>query len=118
MHQAERVTIAKLGWLLGKATAAFGEVRLAELSPKDIYASRLNEIPVGAPVELAPRDVGKCCRAYVVVLSCSGGGGADRGRLRREGVDGQPAMVKFSRTTLEMGCSLPVISAGAVPLTA
>ncbi len=45
-------------------------------------------------------------------------GGADRGRLRREGVDGQPAMVKFSRTTLEMGCSLPVISAGAVPLTA
>ena len=27
MHQAERVTIAKLRWLLGKATAAFGEVR-------------------------------------------------------------------------------------------
>src|SRR4029453_13854951 len=27
-------------------------------------------------------------------------------------------MVKFSRTTFEMGCSLPVSSAGAVPLTA
>ncbi len=31
-HQGERVTIAKLHWLLGKATAALGEVRLAELS--------------------------------------------------------------------------------------
>jgi integrase len=38
MHQAEPVTIAKLRWLLGKATAALGEVRLAELSPKDVYA--------------------------------------------------------------------------------
>jgi integrase len=46
MHQAERVTIAKLRWLLGKATAAFGEVRLAELSPKAIYAWRLT-IPEG-----------------------------------------------------------------------
>src|SRR6266508_2592000 len=27
-HQGERVTIAKLRWLLGKATAALGEVRL------------------------------------------------------------------------------------------
>jgi hypothetical protein len=36
MHQAEQVTIAKLRWLLGKATAVFGEVRLAELSPKDV----------------------------------------------------------------------------------
>jgi hypothetical protein len=35
MHQAEPVTIAKLGWLLGKATAALGQIRLAELSPKD-----------------------------------------------------------------------------------
>jgi hypothetical protein len=41
MHQAEPVTIAKLRWLLGKATAALGEVRLAELSPKDVYAWRL-----------------------------------------------------------------------------
>src|SRR5215207_7782031 len=36
-HQGERVTIAKLRWLLGKATAALGEVRLAELSPDQIY---------------------------------------------------------------------------------
>jgi hypothetical protein len=33
MHQAEQVTIAKLRWSLGKATAALGDVRLAELSP-------------------------------------------------------------------------------------
>jgi hypothetical protein len=30
-HQGERVTIAKLRWLLGKATAELGEVRLTEL---------------------------------------------------------------------------------------
>jgi integrase len=36
----------KLRWLLGKATATFGEVRLAELSPKDVYAWRLT-IPEG-----------------------------------------------------------------------
>src|SRR5215211_6549946 len=46
MHQAEQVTIAKLRWLLGKATAAFGDVRLAELSPKEVYAWRLT-IPEG-----------------------------------------------------------------------
>ena len=28
-------TITKLPWLLGKATTAFGEARLAELSPKE-----------------------------------------------------------------------------------
>ncbi len=36
MHQAEPVTIAKLRWLLGKASAALGEVRLADLSPRDV----------------------------------------------------------------------------------
>ena len=41
LHQAEPVTIAKLRWLLGKATAAFGEKRIADLSPKDVYAWRL-----------------------------------------------------------------------------
>jgi integrase len=46
MHQAEQLTIAKLRWLLGKATAAFGDVRLAELSPKEVYAWRLT-IPEG-----------------------------------------------------------------------
>jgi integrase len=46
MHQAEPVTIAKLRWLLAKATAALGEVRLAELSPKDVYAWRLT-VPEG-----------------------------------------------------------------------
>jgi len=46
MHQAEPVTICKLRWLLGKATAALGETRLADLSPKDVYAWRLT-IPEG-----------------------------------------------------------------------
>jgi integrase len=45
-HQGERVTIAKLRWLLGKATAALGEVRLAELSPEQICAWRLT-VPEG-----------------------------------------------------------------------
>ena len=33
-HQGERVTVAKLRWLLGKATAELGDVRLVELSPE------------------------------------------------------------------------------------
>jgi len=46
MHQAEPVTIAKLRWLLGKATATLGAVRLTDLSPKEIYAWR-QTIPEG-----------------------------------------------------------------------
>jgi hypothetical protein len=46
MHQAEPVTIAKLRWLLGKATATLGGISLSELSPKDVYAWRLT-IPEG-----------------------------------------------------------------------
>lgn len=46
MHQAEPVTIAKLRWLLAKATTALGEIRLAELSPKEVYAWRLT-VPEG-----------------------------------------------------------------------
>jgi integrase len=46
MHQAEPVTIAKLRWLLGKATATLGDTRLAELSSKDVCAWRLT-IPEG-----------------------------------------------------------------------
>lgn len=45
-HQGERVTIAKLRWLLGKATTALGEVRLAELSPDQVSAWRLT-VPEG-----------------------------------------------------------------------
>ena len=58
MHQAEPVTIAKLRWLLGKATAALGEVRLAELSPKDVYAWRLT-IAKGI-ASRRPRRSGRC----------------------------------------------------------
>ena len=46
IHQAAPVTVAKLRWLLGKATAVLGETRLAHLSPRDVYAWRLG-IPEG-----------------------------------------------------------------------
>ena len=46
MHQAAPVTIAKLRWLLGKAIAGLGENRLADLSPRDVYAWRFS-IPEG-----------------------------------------------------------------------
>lgn len=46
LHQAEPVTIAKLRWLLGKATRALGQKRVADLSPKDVHAWRLT-IPEG-----------------------------------------------------------------------
>jgi integrase len=45
-HQGERVTVAKLRWLLGKATAELGGVRLAELSPERLCAWRLT-VPEG-----------------------------------------------------------------------
>lgn len=45
-HQGERVTVAKLRWLLGKATAELGDVRLAELSPEQVCAWRLT-VPEG-----------------------------------------------------------------------
>jgi integrase len=45
-HQGERVTVAKLRWLLGKATAELGEGRLTELSPEQVCAWRLT-VPEG-----------------------------------------------------------------------
>ena len=53
-HTGERVTIAKLRWLLGKATAAFGEVRLADLSPEAIC-----RCPKGTGMR-RPRRSGRC----------------------------------------------------------
>ena len=46
MHQAEPVTIAKLCWLLSKAAAELGKRRLADLTPRDVYAWRFS-IPEG-----------------------------------------------------------------------
>ena len=46
LHQAEPVTIAKLRWLLGKATAELGAKRLSDLSPRDVYAWRFS-VPEG-----------------------------------------------------------------------
>jgi integrase len=45
-HQGERVTVAKLRWLLGKATAALGDLLLAELSAEQVFAWRLT-VPEG-----------------------------------------------------------------------
>ena len=45
-HAGERVTVAKLRWLLGKATAELGGVRLTELSPEQVCAWRLT-VPEG-----------------------------------------------------------------------
>ena len=59
MHQAEPVAIAKLRWLLGKATATLGEVRLAELSPKEVYAWRLT-VPEGHRFEATQARFGRC----------------------------------------------------------
>jgi integrase len=46
MHDAAPVTLAKLRWLLGKATAALGGKRLADLNPGDVYAWRMT-VPQG-----------------------------------------------------------------------
>ena len=46
MHEAAPVTVAKLRWLLAKATAELGEKRLADLSPRNVYAWRLT-VPEG-----------------------------------------------------------------------
>ena len=46
MHQAAPVTIAKLRWLLGKATAELGKKRLAELPSREVYAWRMT-VPEG-----------------------------------------------------------------------
>ena len=46
VYQAAPVTVAKLRWLLGKATATLGDIRLAELAPRQVYAWRAT-IPEG-----------------------------------------------------------------------
>ncbi len=46
MHQAESVTIAKLRWMLSKATAVRGEKRLADLSARDVHGWRFS-VPEG-----------------------------------------------------------------------
>jgi integrase len=45
-HDAEPETIAKLRWLLRKATAAFGQLPISELAPAEIAAWRMT-IPYG-----------------------------------------------------------------------
>jgi hypothetical protein len=45
-HDAEPETIAKLRWLLSKATAAFGQLPIGELAPAEIAAWRMT-IPYG-----------------------------------------------------------------------
>jgi hypothetical protein len=52
-HQGERVTIAKLRWLLGKATVTLGDVKLVELSPEQVCVWRLT-VPEGHRFEATP----------------------------------------------------------------
>src|SRR5438128_111269 len=52
-HHGERVTVAKLRWLLGKATAELGGVRLVEVSPEQVCAWR-RTLPEGAPLRSDP----------------------------------------------------------------
>jgi hypothetical protein len=46
LHQAEPVTIEKLRWLLRKATISLGDKRIADLSPREVYAWR-STLPEG-----------------------------------------------------------------------
>jgi hypothetical protein len=62
LHQAEPVTIAKLRWLLGKATGALGEKRIADVSPKDVYAWRLT-VPEGHRFEATQAPSSRTSRA-------------------------------------------------------
>jgi hypothetical protein len=63
-HQGERITVAKLRWLLGKATAKLGEVRLAELSPEQVCAWRLT-VPEGHRFE-ATQALRQVLRTYPI----------------------------------------------------
>jgi integrase len=45
-HPGQPVTVAKLRWLLGKATAALGDVRLIDLTPEQVCTWRMT-IPEG-----------------------------------------------------------------------
>jgi len=70
LHQAEPVTIAKLRWLLGKATDTLGKKRLADLSSKDVHAWRLT-VPDGHRFEAtqALRQVLNRAVAWVCSIS-------------------------------------------------
>jgi hypothetical protein len=54
------VTIAKLRWLLGKATSTLGEKRIVDLSPKDVYAWRLT-VPEGHRFEAGAATGSQLC---------------------------------------------------------
>jgi hypothetical protein len=71
IHQAEQVTIAKLRWLLGKATVVLGEIRLADLSPKDVYAWRLGIDPLRDLYDLRHTYPTFALRAGVPVFAVS-----------------------------------------------
>jgi hypothetical protein len=81
-HQGERVTVAKLRWLLGKATIALGEVRLAELSPEQVCAWTHGSRR--APLR---SDAGPAAGAEP-----SGRLEADRGELRQARAEPRPAL--------------------------
>jgi hypothetical protein len=92
VHQAEQVTIAKSRWLLGKATRVLGEVRFADLSPKDVFAWRLT-IPEGHRFE-ATQALRQVLNRAVATLSLGGTG--PRQGSRPAGRRGRPKGLPLS----------------------
>lgn len=88
MHQAAPVAIAKLRCLLGKATAVLGEQRLADLSPRDVYAWRLT-VPEGHRYEAT--------QALRQVLTAPSPGGLLDYNPAKRGVPNPPARANEKR---------------------
>jgi hypothetical protein len=57
-HDVQPVTIAKLRYLLSKATAVFGDRAIGELTSQEIAAWRIRSPPATASKQ--PRHSGKC----------------------------------------------------------
>src|SRR5439155_20407724 len=84
-HQGERLTVANLRWLLGKATAELGEVSLAELSPEQVCVWRLT-VPEGHRFEAtqAVRQLVNSAVAWKLIdENLANRGVADYGRVWR-----------------------------------
>src|SRR4051794_14586086 len=106
MHQAEPVTMAKLRWLLGKATATLGDVRLADLSAKEVYAWRLT-IPEGHRASRRRRRFGRCS-----VVRSSGGCSS---RTRRSGVSRTSCVGRRRSSRSSHGSRSTQLPSGSVP---
>lgn len=121
MHQAAPVAIAKLRWPLGKATAVLGEKRLADLSPRDVYAWRLT-IPEGHRFEVtgASRDLlarrehpkpGRGDHIHVEVR-CGRSPGSNRDSWRTRSTTGPPSRLPRRAGHPRAQCAYERLEAG------